>query len=39
MSLPIWNAENKMKNRNDSEIEKCDVGVEVRDEVKQARSL
>jgi len=39
MPLPIWNAENKMKNRNESERAKCDVGVEVRDVLKQAKSL
>jgi hypothetical protein len=39
MSLPIWNAENKMKNRNESERAKCNDGVEVRDELKQAKSL
>jgi len=37
MSLPIWNAENKMENMNDSEREKCDVGGEVKDELKQAK--
>jgi hypothetical protein len=39
MSLPIWNVENKMENRNDSERAKCDVGSDFRDELKQAESL
>ena len=39
MSLPIWNAENKMENTNDSKRSKCDPGGKVRDELKQAKSL
>jgi hypothetical protein len=39
MSLPIWNAENKMENKNENERAKCVVGGKVMDELKQTKSL
>ena len=39
MSLAIWNAKNKMENRKDSERAKCNAEGDVRDELKQTKSL